>query len=122
MICHVGARSAHVTKELKTLGYDRAVNLEGGMDAWIREIAQGRVTSAASASDAAAFERHAPAQLETVLQRERFERAGRNRIRDVFDLAAHAAAKVGVLRSRRLVGRRVGTRQVQLGDQTEFFA
>ncbi len=37
VICHVGARSAHVTKELKTLGYDRAVNLEGGMDAWIRE-------------------------------------------------------------------------------------
>jgi rhodanese-related sulfurtransferase len=37
VICHLGARSAYVTKELNTLGYDRAVNLDGGMDAWIRE-------------------------------------------------------------------------------------
>ncbi|MGA2760610.1 MAG: rhodanese-like domain-containing protein [Candidatus Cybelea sp.] len=39
VICHVGARSAHVTQQLNALGYDRAVNLEGGMDAWIRETA-----------------------------------------------------------------------------------
>jgi rhodanese-related sulfurtransferase len=38
VICHVGARSAYVTQQLNALGYDRAVNLEGGMDAWIREI------------------------------------------------------------------------------------
>jgi rhodanese-related sulfurtransferase len=37
VICHVGARSAYVTKELNTLGYDRAVNLAGGMEAWIGE-------------------------------------------------------------------------------------
>ncbi|HLY02958.1 MAG TPA: rhodanese-like domain-containing protein [Candidatus Cybelea sp.] len=37
VICHIGARSAYVTKELNALGYDRAVNLDGGMDAWIRE-------------------------------------------------------------------------------------
>jgi rhodanese-related sulfurtransferase len=37
VICHLGARSAHITKELATLGYHRAVNLDGGMDAWIRE-------------------------------------------------------------------------------------
>ncbi len=37
VICHVGARSAYVTQQLNALGYDRAVNLEGGMDAWIRE-------------------------------------------------------------------------------------
>jgi rhodanese-related sulfurtransferase len=39
VICHVGARSAHVTKELNTLGYDRAVNLAGGMEAWLRATA-----------------------------------------------------------------------------------
>jgi rhodanese-related sulfurtransferase len=32
--CHVGARSAHITKKLNALGYDRAVNLTGGHDAW----------------------------------------------------------------------------------------
>ena len=37
VICHLGARSAYVTKELNTLGYDRAVNLAGGMEAWIGE-------------------------------------------------------------------------------------
>jgi rhodanese-related sulfurtransferase len=37
VICHVGARSAYVTHQLNALGYDRAVNLAGGMDAWIGE-------------------------------------------------------------------------------------
>ncbi len=37
VICHVGARSAYVTRMLTALGYDRAVNLGGGMDAWLRE-------------------------------------------------------------------------------------
>jgi rhodanese-related sulfurtransferase len=35
VICHVGARSARVARRLNELGYDRAVNLSGGMDAWV---------------------------------------------------------------------------------------
>lgn len=34
VICHIGARSAYVTQQLNALGYDRAVSLAGGMDAW----------------------------------------------------------------------------------------
>ena len=37
VVCHLGVRSAYVTEQLNALGYDRAVNLAGGMDAWIRE-------------------------------------------------------------------------------------
>ncbi len=37
VICHLGARSAYVTKKLNALGYDRAVNLSGGVDAWLAE-------------------------------------------------------------------------------------
>jgi adenylyltransferase/sulfurtransferase len=33
--CHLGARSAYVTKKLNALGYDRAVNLTGGYDAYL---------------------------------------------------------------------------------------
>jgi rhodanese-related sulfurtransferase len=33
--CHVGGRSAHITKKLNALGYDRAVNLTGGHDAYL---------------------------------------------------------------------------------------
>ena len=36
VICHLGSRSAHVTRQLKALGYDRAMNLAGGIDAWLR--------------------------------------------------------------------------------------
>ena len=36
VICHLGARAAHVTKRLNALGYARAMNLMGGMDAWAR--------------------------------------------------------------------------------------
>ncbi|MGA8386263.1 MAG: rhodanese-like domain-containing protein [Candidatus Cybelea sp.] len=32
--CHLGARSAYITKKLNALGYDRAVNLTGGHGAW----------------------------------------------------------------------------------------
>ncbi|MFY9738145.1 MAG: rhodanese-like domain-containing protein [Candidatus Cybelea sp.] len=32
--CHLGGRSAYVTKKLNALGFDRAVNLAGGHDAW----------------------------------------------------------------------------------------
>jgi rhodanese-related sulfurtransferase len=35
VICHVGARSAHVTRRLNALGYLRAINLSGGMNAWL---------------------------------------------------------------------------------------
>jgi rhodanese-related sulfurtransferase len=34
--CHVGARSAYITKKLNALGYDRAVNLTGGHDGYLR--------------------------------------------------------------------------------------
>lgn len=37
VICHVGARSAYTTRQLNALGYDRAMNLRGGMEAWIEE-------------------------------------------------------------------------------------
>jgi rhodanese-related sulfurtransferase len=33
--CHLGARSAHITKKLNALGYDRAMNLTGGYDAYL---------------------------------------------------------------------------------------
>lgn len=35
VICHVGERSGYVTRRLNALGYERAVNLRGGMDAWL---------------------------------------------------------------------------------------
>ncbi len=37
VICHLGARSAYITKKLNALGYDRAMNLLGGMEAWLEE-------------------------------------------------------------------------------------
>jgi rhodanese-related sulfurtransferase len=37
VICHLGGRSAHVAKLLNALGYDRALNLSGGMEAWLKE-------------------------------------------------------------------------------------
>jgi len=36
VFCHLGVRSAHITKRLNELGYDRAMNLRGGLDAWLR--------------------------------------------------------------------------------------
>ena len=38
VLCHHGQRSGHVTAWLRRLGYDNAVNLEGGIDAWARAI------------------------------------------------------------------------------------
>ena len=38
VVCHHGQRSAHVTAWLRRLGYDNAVNLEGGIDAWSRDV------------------------------------------------------------------------------------
>lgn len=34
VICHHGARSAYVTRLLDRSGFDRALNLEGGLDAY----------------------------------------------------------------------------------------
>ncbi len=39
VICHLGARSEYITRKLSALGYDRAINLRGGMDAWLKERA-----------------------------------------------------------------------------------
>ncbi len=36
VICHLGVRSAYIAKKLVALGYDRALNLSGGLDAWFR--------------------------------------------------------------------------------------
>jgi rhodanese-related sulfurtransferase len=38
MICHHGMRSYHATLWLRQNGFDRALNLAGGIDAWAREI------------------------------------------------------------------------------------
>ena len=38
VLCHHGQRSAHVTAWLHWQGYDKAVNLEGGIDAWARTV------------------------------------------------------------------------------------
>lgn len=37
VICHLGQRSAHVARRLGALGYDRVMNLRGGMEAWLTE-------------------------------------------------------------------------------------
>jgi len=37
VVCHLGQRSAYITKKLNGLGYDRAINLVGGMEAWLEE-------------------------------------------------------------------------------------
>ncbi len=36
--CHHGIRSAHVIAHLQTQGFERLVNLRGGIDAWSREV------------------------------------------------------------------------------------
>ena len=36
--CHHGARSARAVQLLRQMGYDRAINLAGGIDAWSEEI------------------------------------------------------------------------------------
>ena len=38
VMCHVGGRSAQVTHWLRAQGYDNAVNLDGGIVAWVAEI------------------------------------------------------------------------------------
>lgn len=34
VICHHGVRSAHVARILKEMGFERVLNLEGGLDAY----------------------------------------------------------------------------------------
>jgi rhodanese-related sulfurtransferase len=38
VLCHHGMRSAQATSWLRRQGFDKAVNLAGGIDAWAREI------------------------------------------------------------------------------------
>jgi rhodanese-related sulfurtransferase len=38
ILCHHGVRSAFVTQYLREVGFDNAVNLAGGIDAWSRLI------------------------------------------------------------------------------------
>jgi rhodanese-related sulfurtransferase len=35
-ICHLGQRSAYVVSRLNALGYERAMNLTGGTEEWLR--------------------------------------------------------------------------------------
>ncbi len=37
-ICHHGARSAHVALFLQHRGFEHVYNLDGGIDAWAREV------------------------------------------------------------------------------------
>jgi rhodanese-related sulfurtransferase len=37
VICHLGQRSAYIATQLNAAGYNRAVNLNGGVDAWLRQ-------------------------------------------------------------------------------------
>ncbi|MDY0874179.1 rhodanese-like domain-containing protein [Dongia rigui] len=41
MICHHGTRSYRATMWLRQNGFDKALNLAGGIDAWAREIEPG---------------------------------------------------------------------------------
>ena len=38
VVCHHGIRSLHVAKFLASQGFKRLYNLQGGVDAWAREI------------------------------------------------------------------------------------
>jgi rhodanese-related sulfurtransferase len=38
VICHHGMRSMHVVNFLRDAGRDNAINLDGGIDAWARQI------------------------------------------------------------------------------------
>ncbi len=38
VICHHGIRSRQVAMFLELQGYDRIINLQGGVDAWAREL------------------------------------------------------------------------------------
>ena len=38
VICHHGMRSARVANYLEQVGFDRVLNLDGGINAWAREV------------------------------------------------------------------------------------
>ncbi len=38
VLCHHGGRSARVTQFLRAHGFDRAINVRGGIDAWATEL------------------------------------------------------------------------------------
>jgi rhodanese-related sulfurtransferase len=38
VFCHTGVRSGMVTQWLRQQGFDRAWNLQGGIDAWARTV------------------------------------------------------------------------------------
>src|SRR3569623_15776 len=38
VICHHSARSARVAMYLQQIGFSKVINLEGGIDAWAREV------------------------------------------------------------------------------------
>ncbi|HWO99393.1 MAG TPA: rhodanese-like domain-containing protein [Methylococcus sp.] len=38
VVCHHGVRSFQVAQFLETQGFDRVINLTGGLDAWSREV------------------------------------------------------------------------------------
>ncbi len=38
VLCHHGGRSARVTQYLRAHGFDRAINVRGGIDAWAADL------------------------------------------------------------------------------------
>jgi rhodanese-related sulfurtransferase len=40
VICHLGQRSEYIANRLNALGFNRAFNLEGGVDAWLEVFPQ----------------------------------------------------------------------------------
>lgn len=38
VLCHVGGRSARVAQYLRAHGFDRAMNVAGGIDAWAAQV------------------------------------------------------------------------------------
>ena len=38
LVCHHGGRSAQATMWLRNQGFDRTINMAGGVDAWARQI------------------------------------------------------------------------------------
>jgi rhodanese-related sulfurtransferase len=38
VLCHHGVRSAHAVEWLRANGFDNAVNLDGGLDAWAQRV------------------------------------------------------------------------------------
>ena len=44
VICHHGIRSARVARYLEQQGFSAVINLDGGMDAWAREVDRSMAT------------------------------------------------------------------------------